>query len=187
VTGDSSRTAISPPQDPYGDAESLFRAAYDDMVRTAYAILGNRADTEDATQNSCHRLMMAWQRVAGLPTARQQRAYLIRIVTNEALQILRYPHRKWEQTTSDVVEQESSQRSPDENMHAREYLRLVWTAISELPGVRQEVVVLHAAGYEYEEIAAQLGIRISTVRSHISDARQQLSQAVRRDWEGAQE
>jgi len=187
VTGDSSRTAISPPQDPYGDAESLFRAAYDDMVRTAYAILGNRADTEDATQNSFHRLMMAWRRVAGLPTARQQRAYLIRIVTNEALQILRYPHRKWERSIGDAVEQESSQRSPDENVHAREYLRLVWTAISELPGVRQEVVVLHAAGYEYEEIAAQLGIRISTVRSHISDARQQLSQAVRRDWEGAQE
>jgi len=130
---------------------------------------------------------MAWQRVAGLPTARQQHAYLIRIVTNEALQILRYPHRKWEQTTSDVVEQESSQRSLDENMHAREYLRLVWIAISELPGVRREVVVLRAAGYEYEEIATQLGISISTVRSHISDARQQLSQAVRRDWEGAQE
>jgi RNA polymerase sigma factor (sigma-70 family) len=178
---------MSSPQDPYGDAESLFRAAYSDMTRTAHALLGNRADTEDAAQNSFHRLMMAWWRVAGLPTARQQRAYLIRIVTNEALQILRYPHRKWEQTTGDAVEQESSQQSPDENVHAREHLRLVWIAISELPGVRREVVVLRAAGYEYEEIATQLGISISTVRSHISDARQQLSRAVPRDLEGAQE
>jgi RNA polymerase sigma-70 factor, ECF subfamily len=174
-------------QDPYDDAESLFRAAYSDMARTAYALLGNRADTEDATQNSFHRLMMAWRRVASLPTAGQQRAYLIRIVSNEALQILRYPHRKWEHPAINTVEQESIQRSPDENVPAREYLRLVWKAISELPGVRREVAILHAAGYEYEEIAAQLGISISTVRSHVSDARKQLSRAVPRDFDGKQE
>jgi RNA polymerase sigma-70 factor, ECF subfamily len=178
---------MPPPQDPYSDPESLFRAAYDDMTRTAYALLGNRADTEDATQNSFHRLMMAWSRVGGLPTVRKQRSYLIRIVINEALQILRYPHRRWERPDLNAVEHGPIQESLDENVHAREYLRLVWKAISELPGVRREVVILRAAGYEYDEIAAQLGITKSTVRSHISDARQQLSRAVPRDWEGEQE
>jgi RNA polymerase sigma-70 factor, ECF subfamily len=178
---------MPPPQDPYSDPESLFRAAYDDMVRTAYALLGNRADTEDATQNSFHRLMMAWSRVGGLPTARKQRAYLIRIVINEALQILRYPHRKWEHADLNAVEHGYIQEPLEENVHAREYLRLVWKAISELPRVRREVVSLRAAGYEYAEIAAQLGIGISTVRSHVSNARQQLSRTVPRDWEGEQE
>jgi RNA polymerase sigma-70 factor, ECF subfamily len=157
------------------------------MTRTAYALLGNRADTEDATQNSFHRLMMAWSRVCGLPTVRKQRSYLIRIVINEALQILRYPHRRWERPDLNAVEQGPIQESLDENVHVREHLRLVWKAISELPGVRREVVILRAAGYEYDEIAAQLGITKSTVRSHISDARQQLSRAVPRDWEGEQE
>lgn len=178
---------MPPPQDPYSDAESLFRAAYDDMARTAYALLGNHADTEDATQNSFHKLMMAWSRVGGLPTAREQRAYLARIVTNEALLILRYPHRRWERPDANAVEQGSIQESLGESLHAREHLRLIWKAISELPGVRREAVILRAAGFEYKEIAAQLGISISTVRSHISDARQQLSRAVPRDWEGEQE
>ena len=43
-----------PPQAPYGDAESLFRAVYGDLMRAAFALLGNDADTEDAAQNSFH-------------------------------------------------------------------------------------------------------------------------------------
>jgi DNA-directed RNA polymerase specialized sigma24 family protein len=35
------------PQAPYGDAESLFRAAHNELMRVAYALLGNHADTED--------------------------------------------------------------------------------------------------------------------------------------------
>jgi hypothetical protein len=34
-----------PTQATYGDAESLFRAAHADLMRAAYALLGNQADT----------------------------------------------------------------------------------------------------------------------------------------------
>ena len=44
---------------------------------------------------------------------------------------------------------------------------------------------LHAAGWEYQDIATRLGVEVSTVRSHISDARKQLSRTVPRDWEGS--
>ena len=67
------------PQAPYGDAESLFRAAHNELMRVAYALLGNRADTEDAAQDSFFKLMTAWHRVGGLPTPDEQRAYLFRI------------------------------------------------------------------------------------------------------------
>jgi RNA polymerase sigma factor (sigma-70 family) len=170
-----------PPEEPYGDAELLFRAAHADLVRAAFALLGNHADTEDAGQNSFYKLMVAWDRVAELPTAGSQRAYLIRIVINEALQILRYPHRRWERLDVDPGgEYGAVQESVDERLDAREDLRLVWKAISELPDVRREVVVLRAAGYEYGEIAAELGISKSAVRSHISYARKQLSQTAPR-------
>ncbi|HXL20384.1 MAG TPA: RNA polymerase sigma factor [Streptosporangiaceae bacterium] len=175
-----------PSQAPYGDAESLFLAAHADLVRAVYALLGNHADTEDAAQNSFYKLMVAWDRVAELPTAGEQRAYLIRIMINEALQILRYPHRKWERLGVDAGEYEAVQGSPDEKVEAREDLQLVWKAIGELPGVRREVVVLRAAGYENREIAARLGISKSTVRSHISYARQQLSRTAPRGQKGAQ-
>lgn len=186
MTEDPSEPAMPPPE-VYGDPESLFRAAYDDMVRTAYRLLGNRDDAEDAAQNSFHKLMMAWPRVGLLPTAGEQRAYLIKIAMNEALQILRYPHRKWERPNDYSVEPGSVPESLDESVQAREFLRLVWKAISELPRTRREVVILRAAGYEYKEIAATLGISLSTVRSHISDARRQLSRAVPRDLKGEQE
>lgn len=174
MTADPGEAAISS-RAPYGDAESLFRAAYDDLVRAAYALLGNHADTEDAVQNGFHKLMLAWTRVGGLPTAGEQRAYLIKIVVNEALQILRYPYRKWERLGVAAGERGVPRESVDESVQAREDLRLVWKVISEFPETRREVVSLHAAGFEYEEIAARLNIKISTVRSHISYARQQLS------------
>jgi RNA polymerase sigma factor (sigma-70 family) len=174
-------------QAPYGDAESLFRAAYDDLVRAAYALLGNHADTEDAAQNGFHKLMLAWTRVGGLATAGEQRAYLTRIVINEALQILRFPYRKWERLDVAAGDRGGPQASLDERVQAREDLRLVWQAISELPPTRRNVVTLRAAGYEYEEIAARLGMKISTVRSHISYARHQLAQLAPRDWKGARE
>lgn len=175
-----------PPQAPYGDAESLFRAVYADLMRAAYPLLGNHADTEDAAQNSFYRLMVAWHRVAGLPTAGGQRAYLIRIVINEALQILRYPHRRWERLGAYTGEYAAAEEALDEKVEAREDLRLIWKAIGELPGVRRDVVLLRAAGFEYGEIAATLGISKSTVRSHISYARKQLSQAAPRSRKGAQ-
>ena len=60
-------------------------------------VLGNHADTEDAVQNGFYKLMVGrWTHVVGgMPTAGDQRPYLIKIVINEALQILRYPYRKW--------------------------------------------------------------------------------------------
>jgi DNA-directed RNA polymerase specialized sigma24 family protein len=54
-----------------------------------------------------------------------------------------------------------------------------------MPDMRRDVVLLRAAGYEYRDIAARLGVNVSTVRSHISDARKQLSRTLPRSWEGA--
>jgi RNA polymerase sigma-70 factor, ECF subfamily len=171
----------------YADAEALFRAAYRDLTAAAYRLLGNRADTEDAAQNTFHKLIVAWPRkVAGRP-AGEQRAYLIKIVINEARQILRRPYRSREFPGADAGEPASPAPSTEEKVQAKEELRLVWQAISELPAARRDVMTLRAAGYEYEDIAAELGIDISTVRSHISNARRQLTRRAARDWEGEQQ
>ena len=172
------------PQAPYGDAESLFRAAHNELMRTAYALLENHADTEDAAQDSFFNLVRAWPRVRCMPTRDEQRAYLFKIMINEALLILRYPHRRWERLGVDTAEDQARRESLDDQIQARADLRLVWKAVSELSEMRRNVVALRAAGYEYAEIAASLDVSISTVRSHISQARKQLSRTVARDWEG---
>src|SRR6266536_3303629 len=172
------------PPAQYGNAESLFRAVHADLARAAYGLLGHHADAEDAVQNGFCQLMVAWHRVGNLATPGEQRAYLIRIVLNEALQILRYPHRRWERLGVDAAKAVATRESMDDEIQARDDLRLVWKAISELPRMRREVVLLRAAGYEYTEIAARLRISVSAVRSHISYAGKQLSRTVSRDWEG---
>jgi RNA polymerase sigma factor (sigma-70 family) len=173
------------PQDPYGDAESLFRASYHGVVRLAYSLTGNKADAEDIVQEGFCRLLMAWTRVAGLRTAGEQRAYLNRIVINEAVRVLRGPYRKREYPGPSVGEQQIIEEPMDEKVEGRDELQAVWAAISELPEMQRNVITLYAAGYEYEEIAALLRIRISTVRSHMSNARRQLSETVSRERKGA--
>lgn len=162
-------------QEPYGDPASLLRSVLADLAGAAYGLLGNHADAEDAVQNGCFKLIMAWPRVAGLATPGEQRAYLIRIVVNEALQILRDPHRRWEHLGADAAERATAHHSFEDEIQAKEDLRLVWKAIADMPDMRRDVVLLRAAGYEYRDIAARLGVKVSTVRSHISDARKQLS------------
>jgi RNA polymerase sigma-70 factor (ECF subfamily) len=181
------------PQAPYRDVESLIRAAHDDLVRAAYRLLGNRADAQDAVQEGCIKVMRKWATVGTLPTAQQQRAYLRTVVLREGLQILRQPYRRRESLGAD---QTADPRSTDEAGHAAvqeagqeagEHLRLVWKAIAELPEGRQDAMVMFAAGYGYPEIAAALGVDVSTVRSHISNARKQLPRPAPGELEGEPE
>jgi RNA polymerase sigma factor (sigma-70 family) len=173
------------PQEPYGDAEALIRSVHADLARAAYGLLGHHADAEDAVQSGCFRLMSAWHRVGRLGTAPEQCAYLMRMVLNEAFQILRSPHRRWEDLDADPADLAGRGPSFEDEIQAKQDLRLTWKAIGELPGMQRDVVLLWAAGWEYPEIATRLGIKVSTVRSHISDARKRLSRTVPRDWEGA--
>ena len=178
-----------PGQDPYRDIESLIRATHDELGRVAFRCLGHRADAEDAVQTACVSVLRCWPKVAGLATAAQQRAYLVKTVINETLQIRRQPHRRREFLAVD--ETEPGQTEPGwipelpggHGQRAKEHLRLVWQAISELPDGNREVVIMFAAGYEYREIAEMLDVAVSTARSHVSLARKRLPRAAPDDWE----
>jgi RNA polymerase sigma-70 factor (ECF subfamily) len=169
-----------PGQDPYGDIESLIRAIHHELGRVAFRCLGHYDDAEDAVQTACIKVWRCWSTVASLSTAGQQRAYLVKTVTNEALQIRRRAHRRREVLASDETQLSGTGPAwdpefPGGHGHtAREYLQLVWRAISELPDGIREVVALYGAGYEYQEISEMLDIAVSTARSHVSDGRKRL-------------
>lgn len=167
-----------PGNGPHPDIESLIRAMHAELGRVAFRSLGNRADAEDAIQAACVNILRCWPKVADLQTAAQQRAYLITTVTNEALQIHRQPHRRRERSWIEGIDLPLEPHFPGgHGQTARDHLRRVWQAMSELPNGIKEVVTLFAAGYEYREIAEMLDIQISTVRSHISSARKRLPRA----------
>jgi RNA polymerase sigma-70 factor, ECF subfamily len=173
-----------PQEEPHPDIESLVHATHDESVRAASRILRNHADTEDAVQTAYVRVMLNWAFVGSMPTAEMQCAYLRTVVRNEALQVIRRRYRRREDLGLDRAERPRIAVNLEEQAQAREDLRLVWQAISKLPEGRQEVVIWYATGYEYREIAAMLGIGVTTVRSHISNARKQLRQAMPGDGEG---
>lgn len=169
---------------PYRDIESLIRATHDELGRVAFRCLGHHADAEDAVQTACIKVLRCWPKVKRLATSAQQRAYLVKTVTNETLQIRRQPHRRRELFTVDDAEPAWMPEFPGgSGQTAREHLRLVWQAISELPDENREAVTLFAAGYEYREIAEMLDVAVSTVRSHVSSARKRLPRSDPHGWE----
>jgi RNA polymerase sigma-70 factor, ECF subfamily len=175
---------MSPAQPPYHDIEALIHATYRECASAAFRILRNHDDAEDATQSACMKVLLMWPKVGSFPTAGKQRAYLHSTVRNEALQILRKRQRRKE--CYDLGESGDA-RIPEqlaELARARKDLRLALKVIDEMPVARRKVVELRIASYGYGEIAAMLDISVSTVRSHISNARKHLRQVIPGDWEG---
>lgn len=176
----SGGTGPPEPQDgPHRDFEALIRAVHAELGGVSFRVLGNQTDAEDAVQSACVNVLRSWPRVAGFETAARQRAYLMTAVIHEALQILRRPYRRQEIFGVEAPDPSWTPDFPGEHGHAaRERMRCVWQAISELPGGNRLAMTLFAAGYEYGEIAEMMDIEVSTVRSHMSLARTKLSRVL---------
>jgi RNA polymerase sigma-70 factor (ECF subfamily) len=170
----------------YDDLESLIRATYKDCGRVAYRLMGQPDDAEEVTQEAYLKLTASWPRVRALPTAGSQYAYLLKIVTNEALQVMRLRQRRPEYLSPDIAESARVCQDVEERALARVDLRPVWQAISALPQACRVVMSLHTAGYVVKEIAAMLGVREGTVRNHLSNARRKLRPAAPGAREGEQ-
>jgi RNA polymerase sigma-70 factor (ECF subfamily) len=189
VTADGGRGSL-PSDGSWDDIERLVLEMSNRLFAIAFRILGHRADAEDAVQNAWIKAIRRWRRASSLPTREAQCALMVRVVINEARQLNRRRYRKREFPGIDGVNGEEgphASEDDEERLQAKDRLRLAWQAIGELPPGRREVVVLYTAGYEYGEIAEMLGIRVSTVGSHMSNARKYLRGAVPDAREGEPE
>ncbi len=175
---------MPPPQAPYPDIEALVLATHRESGSIAFRIVRNHADAEDAMQSAYVNVMLRWPEVGGFATAAKQRAYLHKAVRNEALQILRKRRRRKEYFDQDESGDPRIPEHLDELARERKDLGQALTAIDELPAACRKVVKLRLDNYGSGEIAAMLGISVSTVRSHISNARKHLRRAMPGDWEG---
>jgi RNA polymerase sigma-70 factor (ECF subfamily) len=175
---------MSSPQPPYRDIEALIQVAHRESTSAAFRIVRNHADAEDAVQSACIKVLQMWPMVSGFPTAAKQTAYLRSTVRNEALQILRKRQRRKEYYDLDESADQRIGEHLAELARKRKDLGLALKLIDEMPAARRKVVKLRMASRGYGEIAAMLDISVSTVRSHISNARKHLRQAMPGDWEG---
>lgn len=66
--------------------------------------------------------------------------------------------------------------NPEQHLLRREEVERVRDALRKLPPQRRRCMVLRLEGLKYREIADVLGISLQSVRSHLSQARQQMAE-----------
>lgn len=137
------------------------------MARVAYVICGDAEATRDAVQSAW---AIAWRRMRSLHDPSQVRAWLVAIAANEARQLVRRRLRVSVVDMSAEIGQDA-QRDPATTVDILDLQRA-------LRGLRTEdralLAMRYAAGLDSYEIADQLGMSASGVRSRLARLLQRL-------------
>jgi RNA polymerase sigma-70 factor, ECF subfamily len=145
------------------------------LFTVAYEMLGSAADAEDVVQET-------WLRWADLGTGQQEvrdpRAYLVRIVTRQALNRLRTQARRREEYVGPWLP-EPLVTSPDvaEDVELAESVSIAMLTVLETLGPIERAVFVLREVFDtpYEEIAAAVGKTRATVRQIAHRAREHVA------------
>ena len=154
----------------------------DEIYRYARALLSNRADAEDATQEVLLRL---WNHLPKINPF-NMRAWLLRTTRHYCLDQIR---RRSNRNAPMLMDDDILYERPDElainpSLAADSSWRLEQAqhALLKLPENLRSVFVLYEVnGLRYREIAQTLGIPINTVKVHLARARERLSKIITRE------
>ncbi len=139
------------------------------------ALLRNRAEAEDATQQtflSAHRALLAGTE------PREPAAWLATIARNECWGRIRARMR--EPLPTDDIELASGERDPLAEAIRSADLAALWSAIASLPLQQRDALLLREfGGLSYEELAAALSVTGPAVESLLFRARQRLRAQLR--------
>ncbi|MEV3923776.1 RNA polymerase sigma-70 factor [Actinomadura coerulea] len=157
------RTAgTAEPADPVDSATEVFVAHRNLLFTVAYEMLGSAADAEDALQET-------WLRWVDVDpsTVREQRAYLVRIVTRQALDRLRTLGRRKESYVGPWLP-EPLLTTPDvaEDVELADSVSMAMMLVLETlqPTERAVFVLREVFGLDYDEIAEAVGKSPAAVR-----------------------
>lgn len=151
--------------------EAWLADGYPRSVRTAYLIMGNRSDAEDAVQEA---FLRAWRFRDSLAKETSFKPWLYRVVVNTCNSKLRQeiPHRDLRSSEDDL-----SIVSSFEDIPARLSIEEdVLSALRDLPVHLRIVVVLrYYADLSEREIAIAIDRKQGTVKSRLNEARRRLA------------
>jgi RNA polymerase sigma-70 factor, ECF subfamily len=169
------------------DAFNQLVLSYQNMAYNhAYALLGDPASADDATQES---FIKAFQNL-GRFRGGSFRAWLLRIVTNTSYDLLRRSKRRHiqplfpENEDGDEVESPSWLVDPSASVQAvveqMEDSTRLYQALDELPEVYRSVITLvDLYELDYGEAATVLKVPLGTVKSRLARARLQMQQKLK--------
>jgi RNA polymerase sigma-70 factor, ECF subfamily len=136
----------------------------------ALQLVGNRDDAMDLTQEAFLRLHRHWHR---RDRSRPFGPWLYSVVRNLAIDLLR--KRGAEARRDGHLPPSDDGPGPEVLAEQAEVKAEVWRAISRLPREQREVVILrHLHGMTYAEIAATVGVPVTTVTNRLHDGRERL-------------
>lgn len=153
------------------DLARVLEESYPQSVRTAYLILGNRPDAEDAVQEA---FLRAWKFRNSLAKEASVRPWIYRVVVNTCNSKLR----------QDIPRRERSDLGHDLDIAPRDLEALdrfaatndVTRALKDLPVHLRVVIVLrYYAELSEREIAIAIGRKPGTVKSRLHEARRRLA------------
>lgn len=158
--------------------EELFRRHKDAAYRVAYRLLGNTEDALDAVQDG---FIKALTHLRGFEYRSSFKTWLLRVVSNAALDLGRQRRRRDElnaaATERAVLEGGTTPDHVDPCHEAEEsdLRQALAEALAILPEAQRRTFVLHVdGGLSYREVAEAMGISIGTVMSRLFYARQKL-------------
>ena len=160
------------------ELEMLYRNHAPAMYRVAVAVVRNPTLAEDVVQES---LVKAWLGLEHFRGDAQLRTWLLRITHNTAVSELRLI-RDTPLDPLDLRDREAP--GPDTEVINRALLAAFENALFELDVLSRAIVTLREIeGLSYDEIAEVLGVTLSTVKTRLFRARNELKDRLR-GWRG---
>jgi RNA polymerase sigma-70 factor, ECF subfamily len=153
------------------DLALMLEESYPQSVRTAYLILGNRPDAEDAVQEA---FLRAWKFRNSLSKETSVRPWLYRVVVNTCNSKLRQdiPRRERNDLDHDLDIMPADVEANDRFAATNDVTR----AMKDLPAHLRIVIVLrYYAELSEREIAIAIGRKPGTVKSRLHEARRRLA------------
>lgn len=147
------------------------------VYRLARSITGNHDDADDAAQETFIRVYRALDTYDPM---RSFKAWLKRIAYNTSLNVLRASRiRSGKRAVSDLPELPDPSPGPDCELEAGQTASSVQLAVSSMPMELRATLLLRAVeGMSYKDIASATGVRIGTVMSRLSRAREKVLKAL---------
>ncbi len=147
------------------------------MYRTAYGLLGNPQDAEDAVQEA---FIQLWQKRDRLPVDEDMRAYCQTLVRNLCIDSLRRGRLAEDDTTAESL-WVAGETSASSALETKEAVEQVEQAIHDLPENQQRVAELHLMhDRSLSEIEQETGFSAVNVRVLWSRGKKKLQQLLRR-------
>lgn len=155
------------------EKEDLFREHRGLIFTIAYDLTGSVADAEDISQE----VFISWQGTGA--EINNPRAYLARMATHRALDLLRSAHRRREQYPGEWLPEPLPEQA-SERAEAISMAMLV--VLQSLTENQRAAFILHDVfDFGYDEVAASLGIKQAAVRQLVHRARDQVRQRRQRN------